>query len=166
MVIKTASVTYDVWIRVARFPLLQHTKNGKTIPNDQKIYENAITYTKRIFQMDLKYTNIVFSKASKIYPNWDFWYVNWCTIWQPCSELYPSGKSDRRIVCVFENNKDKSHFRIKKHLKNFPNPHYEKLLRVHWKKSFLTNFSFPLSTFHKHFGQKCFFFLSCRWVPC
>jgi hypothetical protein len=62
-------------VRVARYFLTQYTKTCENIPittNGHKIYQND----RKIFQMTLKYTSIFHSKASKIYPNSDFWFVN------------------------------------------------------------------------------------------
>jgi hypothetical protein len=36
--------------------------------------------------MAAKYSTFSFSSPSKINPNWNFWYENMHTIWQPCSE--------------------------------------------------------------------------------
>jgi hypothetical protein len=44
--------------------------NGKNIPNDQKIYPIGLYQKDReIFQMAIKYTNILIARPSKIYPN-------------------------------------------------------------------------------------------------
>jgi hypothetical protein len=54
-----------VWLRVARFFLVQNTKKGRNIPNDHKMYQIAI-----------KYTKLFFARTPKIYPNRDFWFEN------------------------------------------------------------------------------------------
>jgi hypothetical protein len=40
----TSSSGHPVCIRAARFLSVQHTKTGKNIPNDNKIYQMAIKY--------------------------------------------------------------------------------------------------------------------------
>jgi hypothetical protein len=67
-----------VCVRVARLFLLQHTKMGKNIPNNQEIYQMSIKLAngRKIYRMDIKYINIFFARHSRIYPNLDFWFEN------------------------------------------------------------------------------------------
>jgi hypothetical protein len=57
--------------RVARFFLFQTYQNGKNIPNDHKLYQNAVSYTKwpKYIPNCHKSNNIFYSKALQILPN-------------------------------------------------------------------------------------------------
>jgi hypothetical protein len=68
----------SVLTRIARYFLVQHTKNGKK-------YEWTIKYTKwkykipkcnKIDQMVINLPTSSIARPSKIYPNWDFWFEN------------------------------------------------------------------------------------------
>jgi hypothetical protein len=61
---ETGQQKFEIEIRVARFFLAQHTKTGNHVPNDHKMYQMAIKYSKwsqnipnglKIFQMVSKY---------------------------------------------------------------------------------------------------------------
>jgi hypothetical protein len=64
-------------IRVARFFFGHDTKTGKNAPNEQKMYQMVIKYSKSPFQMTIKYLSQ--SKALQnlpeiwIFGNFDFW---------------------------------------------------------------------------------------------
>jgi hypothetical protein len=75
-------------IKVARFFSVQHTKTGKTYQMTIcKIYQMTIKYTKCTQNIPngrkIHMYTIFIARPSKIYPNWDFWFDNICTIWQP-----------------------------------------------------------------------------------
>jgi hypothetical protein len=59
--------------------LVQHTKTEKHVPNDTKIYQIAVKYTK--WPQNIPKT-LSIPRPSKIFPNWDFWYENTSTNWQ------------------------------------------------------------------------------------
>jgi hypothetical protein len=70
----------------------KYTKWPQNIPNGHKIYQMATKYTKwpqniptgsEIDQTAKKLLSFL-SRHSKIYPNWNFWFENMYTIWQPC----------------------------------------------------------------------------------
>jgi hypothetical protein len=71
--------------RVARFFMLQHTKTGKNVPNNQKIYQMAIKYAKwpKIYQKDIKHLPL--QGPPKFTQIWIFGLKY--TIWQPCWKL-------------------------------------------------------------------------------
>jgi hypothetical protein len=52
----------------------KHTKTGKNIANDHKLFQTAIKYTKwpKIFQMVKNKTTFYISRPSKIYPDLNF----------------------------------------------------------------------------------------------
>jgi hypothetical protein len=57
------------------FFLVQHTKTGKNVPTDHKIYkiyQKAVKYTKRPQNIPTSST----ARHSKIDPHWDFWFEN------------------------------------------------------------------------------------------
>jgi hypothetical protein len=60
--------------RVARFFSVQTYQSWKNIPNDHKLYQTAINYTKwpKIFQRVIKFKNIFHSKALQILPKLGF----------------------------------------------------------------------------------------------
>jgi hypothetical protein len=67
--------------RVARFVLVQHTKTGKTIQNDDKMYQikyeiKNIPFGHKIDQLANKKPTSYLARPSKIYPNWEFWFHN------------------------------------------------------------------------------------------
>jgi hypothetical protein len=71
--------------RVARFSLVQYTKNGKKTPNDHKIYHVAKAYIHRI---TTKYSEWLWNMpkfstpwSPKIYQNCDFWHENIPKLW-------------------------------------------------------------------------------------
>jgi hypothetical protein len=45
--------------------------------------------TDKKYQAATKCTKIFHSKARKLYQNWDFWFQNTYTIWQPCQDWLP-----------------------------------------------------------------------------
>jgi hypothetical protein len=49
------------------------------LPNGHKIYQMAIIY----YKWELNTPTYPILRPSKIYPNWDFWFENTYTIWQP-----------------------------------------------------------------------------------
>jgi hypothetical protein len=58
--------------RVARFFVVQHTKTGKNLPNDHKIYKMAIKYAPiylKILRMSKNIPTAFIVRPSKIYPN-------------------------------------------------------------------------------------------------
>jgi hypothetical protein len=72
---------------VARFLLIQHTKTGK---NTKYIkWTQNILNGRKINQVAMKYTNIFYSRPSKIFPNWDFWFEN-----------MPSGNGNPETKCL------------------------------------------------------------------
>jgi hypothetical protein len=62
-------VSVSAQLRVARFLLVHDTKTGRMYQINTKCTKWSVL---KIFQMAIKYINIFPSKASKIYPNWDF----------------------------------------------------------------------------------------------
>jgi hypothetical protein len=95
------------WIRVARFFLIQYTKTGRNVPNDQKITQLPQNRTTKL-QMDLKHTNIFHSKAHKIIPKIEIMVWKY-TIWQPCIEcaVFSYGVIEQILsflkLCFFSN---------------------------------------------------------------
>jgi hypothetical protein len=55
------------------------TKWPLNIPNGHYIYPMAVKY---VYQMTITFANT--AKPSKIYPDWNIWFENICTIWQSC----------------------------------------------------------------------------------
>jgi hypothetical protein len=58
----------DVYIRVARFFLVQTYRNVKNIPNDHKLHQKAINYT----EWSKNITAFSIPRPSKFYQKWDF----------------------------------------------------------------------------------------------
>jgi hypothetical protein len=58
--------------------LVHDTKTGKNVPNDHKLYQTIIKYSKarKIFQMAIKYSIVFESKDLQNLPKWDFWFEN------------------------------------------------------------------------------------------
>jgi hypothetical protein len=56
----------------------KHTKMETIIPNDHKLYQMAIKYTKRriVHKSPSNIPTYSIPSPSKIFPNWDFWYEN------------------------------------------------------------------------------------------
>jgi hypothetical protein len=51
----------------------KYTKEPQSISNRHKIYRNC----NKMYQMDIKYSNVIIAKPSKIYPNLKFfWFEN------------------------------------------------------------------------------------------
>jgi hypothetical protein len=89
--------------RVARFFLAQHTKKGKymhtqrpqNIPNGHNIHEMAVK-----IPMTIKYTNIVRSKALKMYQHcMDFWYAKMLSV-NPAGMYLPSIRKNVFVASV------------------------------------------------------------------
>jgi hypothetical protein len=66
--------------------------------NDHKIYQWAVIYSK----MAKEYTTFSIPRPSKIYPNWDFWFDNIGTIWQPwCDDrMYARWILQRTVIAT------------------------------------------------------------------
>jgi hypothetical protein len=58
--------------RVARLLLVQHTKTGENVPDDRKIIEITIKYTK--WTEHLQTGHHIFLNLPLQDPNWDFWF--------------------------------------------------------------------------------------------
>jgi hypothetical protein len=80
-----SSFWWNLRARVARFFLVQICQNGKNVPNDHKLYQKAVNYTKwpQNIPSGLKCKHIFYFKALQILPKLGS--LVWKrTIWQPC----------------------------------------------------------------------------------